>query len=169
MVSEDSPWQPASLQGRDDLEDFAYVIVEEEIDETLGLVVAEWPDGGRGAPRFHDKGEFELAVDREEMQRHLVDRQMPQAEVPDAVLEELRRREIRVGDVFAIKPVEPLAPEDPDQVQTAEWMGETLDLTAEAREAARAKTYEALTPPLDPEVAEQLIASDRATEPEETT
>lgn len=165
MVSEDFPWQPVPLRGRDDLEQFFYVIVEEEIDETLGLVVAEWPAGGPSAPRFHDKGEFELAVDRKEMQEHLADRQVPGVEVPAAVLEELRRRRVRVGDVFAIMSAEGIAPDDPDQVQTCEWMGETLDITAEAREAAKAKTYEALTPPLNPELAEELMASDRETEP----
>lgn len=167
MAGEDSPWQPGSLEHRGDLEAFSYVVVEEEIDGTLGLIVADWPDGGSGAPRFHGKEEFELAVDRDEFQRHLGDRQVPQADVPDAVMEELRDRRIRVGDVFAIKPVAEIVPEDPDRVQTCDWMGETLDLTAEAREAAKAKTYEALTPPLDPAVAEQLIAAKRATEAEE--
>lgn len=165
MAGEDSPWQPGLLKERGDLEDFAYVVVEEEIDGTLGLVVADWPDGGSGAPRFHGKDEFELAVDRDEMQRRLSGREVPQVDVPEAVLEELRDRPVRVGDVFAIKPVAEIAPEDPDQVQTCDWIGETLDLTAEAREAAKAKTYEALTPPLDPQVAKQLMAAEQATEP----
>lgn len=165
MPGEDSPWQPGPLKERGDLEEFSYVVVEEEIDGTLGLVVADWPDGGSGVPRFHGKDEFELAVDRDEMQRRLSDRQVPQLDLPDAVQEELRNRPVRVGDVFAIKPVAEIAPEDPDRVQTCDWIGETLDLTAEAREAAKAKTYEALTPPLDPQVAEQLMAVERAPEP----
>lgn len=166
MASEDSPWQPASLRERDDLEDFAYVVVEEEIDGTMGLVVAEWPSGGRAAPRFHGQREFELAVDREEMRRHVSDRRVPRAdELPDEVVDELRNRRIEVGDVFAIKPVEDLFAEDPDRLQTCEWMGEALDVTAEAREAAKAKMYEALTPPLDPRLAERLRAKpEQATE-----
>jgi hypothetical protein len=169
MAGEDSPWRPPSLRDRDDLEDFAYVVVEEEIDGTMGLVVAEWPSGGRGAPRFHEKGEFELAVPREELQRHVSDRRVPRTgELPDAVADELRHRPVSVGDVFAIRPTEDLDPADSERLRRCEWMGETLDVTAEAREAAKATMYEALTPPLDPHLAKRLLAeSERPTEPGE--
>lgn len=160
MNGEESPWRPASLREREDLEGFAYVVVEEEIDGMMGLVVAEWPTGGRGAPRFGGKGELELAVDREALQRRVSDRQVAEAgALPDEVVDELRNRRVEVGDVFAIRLLEDLDPEDePERLQECRWIGETLDVTAEAREAAKAKMYESLTPPLDPRIAKRLIA-----------
>lgn len=159
MNGEDSFWRPTSLRERDDLGDFAYVVVEEEIDGMLGLVVADWPSGGLGAPRFDDKGEFELAVDREALQQRTSDRRVAEADaLPYEVVRELRSRRVEVGDVFAVRPLEELDPEgDPERLRSCEWIGETLDVTAEAREAAKAKMYEALTPPLDPRLAKRLI------------
>jgi hypothetical protein len=171
MAREDSPWRPASLRDREDLEAFAYVVVEERIDDTFGLVVAEWPSGGRGAPRFEEQSEFELAVDSEALQRQVSDRQVPEREeLSDEITEELRRRRVEVGDAFAVRPAwDDLPPEeDLEGLRTCEWMGETIDVTADAREAAKAKMYEALTPPLDPHLAERLRAGpEQATEPGE--
>jgi len=158
MAAGSPPWRPASLHHRERLEHFAYVVVEEEIDRTMGLVVAQWPTGGRGAPRFGDDGEFEVAADREELQRRLSERHVPEAaELPDEVAAELRTRRVEVGDVFAIEILGELSPEDPD-ARSCEWVGEAIDITAEAREAAKAKMYEALTPELDEHMAKRLIA-----------
>ncbi|HEY2714859.1 MAG TPA: hypothetical protein VGI73_01410 [Solirubrobacterales bacterium] len=164
MTAEHSPWRPPSLHHREKLDHLAYVVVEEEIDGTMGLVVAHWPSGGRGAPRFRDDGEFEVAVDREELQRRLAERRVPEAaDLPDAVAAELRSRRVEVGDVFAIEVLGELSPDD--DWRNCEWVGETIDLTAEAREAAKAKMYEALTPELDKRMAKRLIAD--AKEPRE--
>lgn len=168
MINEESAWRPTSLREREDLGDFAYVVVEEEIDGMIGLVVAEWPSGGLGAPRFDDKAEFELAVQREALQQRASERQVAEAgALPDEVVDDLRNRRVQVGDVFAVRPVEDLDPDiEPERLQTCEWIGETLDLTADAREAAKAKMYEALTPPLDPYIARRLIAErEQADEP----
>jgi hypothetical protein len=73
------PWKPGLVRDRDDIDGFLYVVVEEEIDDTIGLVLAEWPSGGHGAPRFHEEsGEFEVAADREALRRQLSDRQVPE-------------------------------------------------------------------------------------------
>lgn len=165
MTGERSAWRPPSLREREDLGEFAYVVVEEEIDGTMGLVVAEWPAGGLGAPRFHGEDEFELAVDREALQRAASERNVPEAaELPDEVARELRDRRIEVGDVFAIRLLEDPSAEDPERVRSCEWVGEAIDVTAEAREAAKAKMYEALAAPLEEDLAERLLA-----EGEETT
>jgi hypothetical protein len=171
MVDQDSPWKPPSLRRRRDFEDLVYVIVEEEIDGTMGLVVAEWPDGGHGGPRFDEKAEFELAVDREALQRHLAERRMPaQPEMSEEAIAELRNRRVASGDVFAVEPAEPLSPEtDPDQLRSCGWIGEAIDITADAREAAKAKMYEALTSPLGTDLAKRLLAEERETEPGEAT
>lgn len=174
LINEGEPWTPGLLRGRSDINDFLYVVVEEEIDDTIGLVVAAWPSDGHGAPRFPEGGEFEIAVDREALRSHLSDRQLPRPErggpqIPPEVVPELRARGIAVGDVFAIHPTDRLTPDvDPERLRDCEWIGEAIDVTAEAREAAKVAMYEALTPPLDPEVTERLLAeSAPATEPEE--
>jgi hypothetical protein len=167
MAAGSLPWRPASLHHHESLEGFAYVVVEEEIDGTMGLVVAHWPTGGRGAPRFRDDGEFEVAVDREALQERLAERRVPEAGgLPEEVAEELRSRRVEVGDVFAVEVLGELPADDPDW-RKCEWVGETIDVTAEAREAAKAKMYEALTPELDKRLAKRLIAD--AKEPGEAT
>jgi hypothetical protein len=146
------------------------MVVEEEIDGTMGLVIAEWPSGGQAAPRFRDKGEFELALAREELQKQVEDRRVPDAEeIPNQVVDDLRSRRISVGDVFAIKPSQEVDfSDDPEALNTSAWMEEVLDITAEAREAAKVKMYEALTPPLDSELEKHLIAeSEESSQTEE--
>lgn len=82
---------------------------------------------------------------------------------------ELQARGITVGDVFAIRPTDDISPDaDPEMLRSCEWIGEAIDITAEAREAAKASMYEALTPPLNPALAEELLAeSEPAAEPGE--
>ncbi|HEY7949312.1 MAG TPA: hypothetical protein VID51_00595 [Solirubrobacterales bacterium] len=179
MSNGTAPWKPGLIRDRDDIDGFLYVVVEEEIDDTIGLVVAEWPSGGHDAPRFHEEsGEFEVAVDREALRRQLSDRQVPEPSdmareegpaIPPEVVPELQTRGIAVGDVFAIRPTNDFSPDaDPEWLRSCEWIGEAIDVTAEAREAAKASMYEALTPPLDPALAEELLAeSEPATEPGE--
>jgi hypothetical protein len=169
-----SPWRPGLVRHRDDIDEFVYVVVEEEIDNTIGLVVADWPAGGGGAPRFQDEtGEFEVAADRDALQRQLSDRRVPEPgeiadregqTIPPEVVPALQTRSITVGDVFAIRPQGDLSPDtDPESLRNCEWIGEAIDVTAEAREAAKASMYEALTPPLDPALAEDLLAESKAT------
>jgi hypothetical protein len=168
MANTDSPWRPPSLRRREDLESFVYVVVEEEIDGTMGLVVAEWPEGGTGGPRFHEQGEVELAVDREALQRRLSERKVPApAAMNDEIMAELRNRRVEAGDVFAVQSVGAFSPEaDPEELRDCAWIDEALDITADAREAAKAKMYEALTSPLDPRIARRLAAAEeREVEP----
>lgn len=148
---------------RDDLEQLIYMVVEEEIDGTMGLVIAKWPSGGHGAPRFSDEGEFELAIEREELQRQVEDRRVPGAEeIPSEVVHDLRSRRISVGDVFAVRPSREVDfPDDPEVLNSGVWMEEVLDITAEAREAAKVKMYEALTPPLGSDLERHLIAESK--------
>jgi hypothetical protein len=78
------------------------------------------------------------------------------------VVDDLRSRRISVGDVFAVKPSQEVDfSDDPEELQTGAWMEEVLDITAEAREAAKVKMYEALTPPLDTELQKHLIAESK--------
>lgn len=171
MPSEGDAWTPDALHEHMDADGFLYVVVEEEVDSAIGLVVAEWPRSGpSGSPRFPtDSHEFELAVWREELQRRLSERRIPDVDgddsssVPAETERELRTRPISVGDVFAIQPTQDFSPDsDPEQLRDCEWIAEAIDITADAREAAKAKMYEALTPPLDPEVAAELLEEPEA-------
>jgi hypothetical protein len=176
------PWIPAALGGRDDLDEFLFVVVEEQIDDMVGLVASRWPSsGGDGAPRFGEPGpgfvpsvirvadgsfymEFELSVPQEELEEALAYRRLPGGEESEAVLsdqaqDELRRRSVAVGDTFAILPSPGSAPEE------LAYLGgfqEVIDITPEAREAAKAAMYSALTPPLDPDLVEEMLRREDA-------
>ena len=81
---------------------------------------------------------------------------MPQAE------EELRERPIEVGDAFAIPAsldAVAAAAEHERPVEVTSWIkGPVVDVTADAREAAKLVTLRALAPPLDPETQQRLLA-----------
>lgn len=161
-----SPWRPPNLRERSDIHDFLYVVVEEEIDGVIGLVVAEWPEADEGGgPRFRpDSDELEIPVERRALQSRLRDRYIPgpgdarddDPQLSTATEEELRRRRVSVGDVFAIRPATD-PPFQAEGIQDCDWIGEVIDVTPDAREAAKARMYEALTPRLDPEIAEELL------------
>lgn len=167
------PWKPGILRDRDDFDGFLYMVVEEEIDDTIGLVVTDWPLGANGAPRFQDDAEeFEVAAERGALLRHLSDREVDtsaaataegEPPIPAVAVPALQAREITVGDVFAIRPTAKISADtDPELLYGCEWIGEAFDVTAEAREAAKVAMYKALTPPLDKAVADHLLAESKA-------
>jgi hypothetical protein len=167
MADGKHPWRPGILRDRqqEDFDELLYVVVEERIDDTIGLVVAEWPAGGDGPPRFRQGGlEFEAPADRTALQERLSGRRVDSAAVaaaaaePAALVPVLQAREITVGDVFAIRPALKISADtDPQDLRDCEWIGEAFDITAVAREAAKVAMYEALTPPLDPAVTKRLL------------
>jgi hypothetical protein len=165
-----TPWRPPSLGELPVDEELArhlYVVVEEEIDDVVGLLVSPWPcarDDGR--LKFHsDAPEVEVAVDRHELQERLASREVPEPTVDAAggpqAIEELRSRPAEVGDVYAVfSGPQPPTPEELEDLSgkrgAIEWMATVIDITADAREAAKIATYEALTPPLAEDVADAL-------------
>ena len=77
MSNSENPWRPGVLRDHGDFDDLLYVVVEEEIDDTIGLVVSDWPLGGNGPPRFPDDAdEFELAAERDALREHLAEREV---------------------------------------------------------------------------------------------
>jgi hypothetical protein len=165
-----SPWRPPSLGAQPADEELArhlYVVVEEKIDDVIGLLISPWP-GSRddGRLRF-DPGatEVEVAVDGRELQEKLAGREIPAPTLaaaggPDAV-EALTARPAEIGDVYAVLPEgPPPAPEDLERLSgrrgALAWIERVTDITADAREAAKVATYEALTPPLKEGVADEL-------------
>lgn|GEM_PF-6423698 len=165
-----TPWRPPSLgelPADEELSRCLYVVVEEEIDEVVGLLVSAWPcarDDGR--LKFHsDAPEVEVAVDRRELQEKLASREVPEPVVEAAggaqAIGELKSRPAEVGDVYAVfAGPQPPAPEELGSLSgkagAVDWMERVIDVTADAREAAKIATYEALTPPLAEDVADAL-------------
>jgi hypothetical protein len=156
-----APWCPPPLTAADvDDEALHYVVIEEMVGDSVGLLVAAWPRAAEdGLPVFRDpEQDVEVGADRDALQRHVESHRQPQPEVPRAVRDELRRRPLALGDVFAARvDAGALAQAASEAVADPDWLGEALvDVTAEARVAARQIFYEAMTPRL-PEAAEQEI------------
>src|SRR3954447_5469255 len=79
-------WRPPGLPETvtdEDLARFVYAVVEERIDETLGLIVTAWPGAQGEQPVFAGSElEYELAVTKPDLQRALSERYItPPAEV----------------------------------------------------------------------------------------
>lgn len=156
-----SPWKPPALAGvpSPELNRFKYVVVEERIDDLVGLLVSEWPRGGGGGPPFFPRGgeEEEVVVDRNLLQRRLARRRVPDSTAAGGTRKALQERDVVVGDVYAARLAAGPDPQEVvDRVGVERWIEEIVDITAEGREAARAATYEALTPRLKPKVASAL-------------
>ena len=150
-------WKPPTLDKLDP-ERFFYLVVDEIVGGSLGLVLSDWPDvdeQGRlrfgGAPRM-------LGADREALQSFLSEHRQPVA---------LAQRPPRIGDAFAVRVIRDAFAEVSDELaaQTrmepllppAQWIEPPIyDVSAEAREAAKAAFYAAVTPTLTPEEATAL-------------
>jgi hypothetical protein len=159
-----SPWRPpalADLSARQ-LNALSYVVVEERVDDLIGLLVCAWPRGGAGGPPFFPKGddELEVAVDRERLQRRLSRRRLPSSAESAGNAQTwraLQEREVVVGDVFAARLAAGSDPQElVDRIGVESWIEEIFDVSADGREAARAATYLALTPPLTKTAARKL-------------
>jgi hypothetical protein len=159
------PWKPPALEGLSAarLNRLSYVVVEEWVEPMVGLLVSAWPRSGEnGQPVFSAAaGEEEVIVERGPLQRRLQRRRVPGSfdlgEAARAARRAVQRREIVVGDVFALR----LAGEgDPqelvDRIGVERWIEEAIDITPESRESAKAATYAALTPPLSKAVVRTL-------------
>jgi hypothetical protein len=169
--TQSTPWRPPSLAtlSDDELSSHLYVVIEEEIDDVVGILVSPWPrSDSQGRLHFHfDELEIELGVDRDALEARLSERSVPESVVAAAdggnADEELRERPIAVGDTFAIRSSQlpDSADELPslvDEIGIGDWIETIIDLTADARHEAKAAMYRALTPPLKAEVAEELLS-----------
>lgn len=165
------PWRPPSAPeslaalSDDELSRRLYVVVEERIDGTIGLLVSPWPRARQdGRLRFDPEDEeIEVAVGLEELQARLADRDASGPASSAETAGALARRPVEVGDAFAVQTSEP--PPAPGELEalnggpaSLEWMVAVADVTADAREAAKVATYEALTPPLKENVIDELRA-----------
>lgn len=163
------PWRPPSAPeslaalSDEQLANCLYVVVEEKIDRAVGLLVSPWPGttlGGR--LRFDpEDDEVEVAVDLDDLNMRLSDRDVSGPADSATSAAALAQRPVEVGDAFAVRTPDPApTPSELEElggrVDNLGWMVTVVDITADAREAAKVATYEALTPPLKQDVIEEL-------------
>jgi hypothetical protein len=167
-------WRPPGLPEHvtdEDLVGFVYAVVEERIDEVFGLIVTPWPKADGEQPVFAGADqEYEIAVERADLQDAISSRTV--APPPDLKPQELidakqvlSEREIEVGDAFAVPSsleVIAAASESTAPPEADTWInGIVIDLTADAREAAKLAMLRALAPPLEPKVKRRMLADAR--------
>jgi hypothetical protein len=154
------PWRPAELEGVD-LGELSYIVVDEIVEPTAVLAVTEWPRvDRRGRVRFRlDQSPHLVRVAIKDLAQHLAKHRVGAGS---------RKREVRIGDVYAAvartsrlpKPqsgaVAPeLAPTELGPV--ADWLGpKVYDISGAAREAAKIALYGAVAPLLKPEETKGL-------------
>lgn len=147
-------WAPGGLEGQDP-SGLSYVVVDEIEGGTVGLAVSEWPRvDGAGRVRFATPPVL-LGADRTSLERFLGEHRRPT---------ELAARPLRIGDVFALR----ARPEQLAQAEEAEarlepvlapeeWIEPPVyDVTPDARDAAKASFYAAVTPSLGPSQVARL-------------
>lgn len=146
----DVPWVPPILANVPPgvVRTLRYVVVD-DVDDAEGdvVVVAEpWPTVDvLGRVRHDTAGTREQYVRVERWVSLLARRRVP---------EEVRTRPPRIGDAFAMRVTRGLDVTRP--------VGPVVDVTADAREAARAAMYGAVALPMDPDVADALRAPEDA-------
>ncbi|MBA3430835.1 MAG: hypothetical protein H0U16_05075 [Actinobacteria bacterium] len=140
------PWLPKSLREEglkaESLSALSYIVVDELIGDSVGLSVARWPDADdRGRLRFDViDGPEEVAVSRRELLRFL--EKSIGSNGSGALAGDLR-----IGDVFAAEVKKSGAPAWPPPL--SRWLGETYDVTHDARTLAKLAFYGATATKLD--------------------
>jgi hypothetical protein len=139
------PWAPKGVPALPDR--CSYIVVEEIIGGSIGLAVCDWPElDEQGRMRFADPAQL-AGVDRTWLEQQLIDHREPA---------DIAKRELRIGDVFAVADVElALAPGE-SELTIASWKPPIYDVTGEARAAAKTALYGAVAPVLDSEQARDL-------------
>lgn len=156
VPTRDEPWVPPLLSRVPFpvLQRLTYAVLDEQ-DEPPGevsFVLTPWPridDLGRVR---HDRDDpIEVGVAETSWRSLLAGRRLPEV---------LRERPPRIGDVFAVM----LLRRDPHHL--LDPIGPVVDVTADARDAARSAFYGAVAPPLDQDVADaQAAPEDDGVEP----
>jgi hypothetical protein len=134
-------WVPPSQKALKGHPGLAYVVVDEIESDFIGLSISPWPTLDEwGRLRFGLGRARSIGTGRTELQRFLGRHRLPQGSAD---------RPIRIGDVFAISLKEPVRANR--IVEPAAWIRPPVyDISADARDAAKASFYSAVAPTLDP-------------------
>jgi hypothetical protein len=140
------PWEPEDLRGSPP-ERLSYVVVEEMIEDSVGLNVCGWPDVDESGRLSFTQPSTLVRVERAWLERQLAEhRDQP----PD-----VGERPLRIGDVFAMADVE-LGEGEESELTITKFEPPIHDITAEGRTAAKTALYGALAPVLDPNQADEI-------------
>ena len=173
------PWRPPSI-GDIETDRLTYVVVDEIVDNSVGLSVSEWPQvDEQGRVRFLDPAPARLvAAAADALSAFLAEHRKVAGERVEGLSENQRRelveRPVRIGDAFAVR-VDRKALETLEEVSNSDkgpfrlkdehlanpqsWMEPPVhDISGEAREAAKASFYGAVAPVLDPTVDADVVA-----------
>jgi len=152
------PWQPPALEGVE-VERLSYIVVDEIVEPTCVLAVTEWPRvDGEGRVRFRlDVRPHLVRVSVGELTRHLGKNRTGVRN---------RRREARIGDVYAAAADTEQLPEPESEAEAHElarlhsldWFKAPIyDLTTPAREVAKMALYGAVAPVLEHDEVERIV------------
>lgn len=145
-----------------------YVVVEEVFDDNVGIVVAPWPrvDAEGGLLFGPAEERREAVVDRAAFQRRLTKRRVLAYDVSSED-PTMQARPLASGDVFAIETSFPEGDGHDLRELGARWIrGTIVDVTAMARDAAKAAMLAALTgEPLTVAEAEKIAEASASSEP----
>jgi head-tail adaptor len=137
-----------------------YIVIDELEHGVAGLVASPWP-GVDELGRLHfgeEDQSVSVTVSEETFLTLLEHRRRPvvSAKLSKAAEEELRTRQLAIGDVFVaavrvrFDPTGSNSGEEGAPIDPAEWIrGEVLDVTADAREACKAQTAAAVAGVMD--------------------
>lgn len=132
------------------IDELSYVAVDELGETLVTLVVSVWPTvDRRGRLRFRRPQPTIVDVDRDLLERFLRRSRVPRGP--------LAARPLREGDAFAVR-TDPLERLDAaGRRDPARWMVKpAYDITADARDAAKASFYGVLGRPIPPDLAAAL-------------
>jgi hypothetical protein len=136
VAASDDPWVPAILAGvpAEVLRRLTYAVLDERDADDLTFVLTPWPHlDGLGRVRHRRADATEVSVDAPAWTALLAARRIPEV---------LRERPQRIGDAFAVLLA---GGDEPDLLAP---VGPVVDITADARDAARAAFYGAVASPL---------------------
>jgi hypothetical protein len=151
------PWAPRSLSRLKDTSGLFYVVVDEMDERSVRLSVSPWPVVDKyGRLRFHLLGEtLQVGAPRRALQLFLNTHRLPSKGA---------KRPLRIGDVFAVRGKGSIPATDFPRPE--DWMQVPVhDITADAREAAKASFYAAVAPTLRPQLDRAVIALAQAAPP----
>jgi hypothetical protein len=140
-------------------EDYRYLVIDEIVGGSVGLALCPWPQTDEaGRLIFAAGATYMIGCESNDLLTFLREHRLPR---------ELRERQLRIGDVFAVRPLPGVLDQLGEELEAPrrlepllrpeQWiLPPVYDVTADAREEAKTAFYAAVAPTLDPEEAAEL-------------